>query len=133
MNFKCFKRRFRSNSVLTRTIPPIQSFKMQVHVSIIILLPIFTCLWVYFLILVVDSFTPKQSIEIKTTEENNIRNITQNMFPLKNKNKSDVSNKKKSFHVPKFMLELYENNKVEGKKMEGPDVVRSVIPTHSGK
>lgn len=131
MDLKCFKRRFRS--VLTLTISHFQSSTMHVHVGIIILAPIFMCLWIYFLVLIVDILVPKPNTDIRSTERNYIvRNITPNIFPVKNKTKSDVNNKKKNFHVPKFMLELYENNRIEGKKFKPPDVVRSLIPTHAG-
>lgn len=40
-----------------------------------------------------------------------------------------MKNKKIKYHIPKFMLELYEKNK--GNK--GVDVVRSLIPKQAGK
>lgn len=50
-------------------------------------------------------------------------------FALKN---SSISAKnKKKIHIPKFMLELYENNK--NNRRNRADVVKSLIPKHTSE
>lgn len=54
-------------------------------------------------------------------------NITYNTNELPKKN-----NVRNNVHVPKFMLELYENNKNKINNYTIPEVVRSVIPKSAG-
>lgn len=54
-------------------------------------------------------------------------------FSVKNASMKVEASKKKTLHVPKFMLELYEKNRIEGMNEEQPDVVRSLIPSHAGE
>ncbi|XP_018566329.1 bone morphogenetic protein 10-like [Anoplophora glabripennis] len=106
------------------------------YVSLIILIPMLICLWVYFLILVRESIIAKSSTSIQL----NIIDAPgiPTKYWAKNSTSGDsikggvVPKKKKLIHVPKFMLELYEKNKIEGNANTRPDVVRSVIPTQTG-
>lgn len=80
--------------------------------------------------------TPSNTVQLNiiTTQRilengNTNENVT---FP--NKTEMDTNSRdKKSIHVPKFMLELYEKNRKEGKNLHQSDVVKSLIPTHSGE
>lgn len=109
------------------------------HISLIILTPILICLWIYFLIIVTENiftYSPK-SLQLNIINKNSVIEHTssdENVWS-ENKTKTDaVGNRsKKNFHVPKFMLELYEKNRKHGKNLRKSDVVKSLIPTHAGE
>ncbi|KAJ8979264.1 hypothetical protein NQ317_012734 [Molorchus minor] len=106
------------------------------HVGFIILTPILICLWIYILILLKDTFAskPSTSIELNIIDAKDIVNNFNTKTNSSEYNSKSVgtSRKKKTVHVPKFMLELYEKNKSGRKSKERPDVVRSLIPTDAG-
>lgn len=109
------------------------------HLSLIILTPILICLWIYFLIIITGNLisspttTPNPNINNGNSEIEKL--IEKEYFLSSNKTKLDavVNKTKKGFHVPKFMLELYEKNQKEGKNLHKTDVVKSLIPSHAGK
>ncbi|XP_072395586.1 bone morphogenetic protein 10-like [Diabrotica undecimpunctata] len=104
------------------------------YLPVIISLPILVCLWIYFLIILRNIFLPPTSIHLNFIESpGNISSVIKNLAENNPVVKNDSSVKKrKKIHVPKFMLELYEKNKI-GRTDDGksPDVVRSLIPTHA--
>lgn len=109
------------------------------HISLIILTPILICVWIYFLIIITENLlsSPPHSLHLNIVNTNA---VIQNTNLIQNdtngsKMKTDTTNNKnkKSFHVPKFMLELYEKNLKEGKNSHKSDVVKSLIPTHAGE
>lgn len=57
-----------------------------------------------------------------------------NLSEIEEKNTENGGGKRKfKHHVPKFMLELYENGRNNGKNYTKPDIVRSLIPKTAGK
>lgn len=110
------------------------------HISLIILTPILICLWIYFLIIITENiFTySSKSLQLNIINKNSVieHTISDENVSSETKIKTDVisgNRSKKNFHVPKFMLELYEKNRKHGKNLQKSDVVKSLIPTHAGK
>lgn len=109
------------------------------HISLIILTPFLICLWLYFLIIVTENLLsyPPKTVQLNILNKNS---VIENAFSKENTSNVDrikiVTNnnkRKKRVHVPKYMLELYEKNRKEGKNLQKSDVVKSLIPTHAGK
>lgn len=42
-------------------------------------------------------------------------------------------NMPKQYHIPKIMLELYEKNKIKNQNFTNSDIIRSLVPKHTGK
>lgn len=107
------------------------------HISLIILTPILICLWIYFLIIITENFVicPPKTLQLNLIKTNSDIEDTTGIENVSNSVKINSVNiqSKKTVHVPKFMLELYENNRKEGKNLQKSDVVKSLIPTHAGK
>lgn len=108
------------------------------HMSLIILTPILISLWIYFLIIIVESFFqhPTKPLQLNIINKNGVieKTVVKENDSSENNSKNNETNTKnrKSFHVPKFMLELYEKNRREGKNLQNSDIVKSLIPSHSG-
>ncbi|XP_044272345.1 bone morphogenetic protein 10-like [Tribolium madens] len=97
--------------------------------NVFILVPLVVLLWICLLVLLKNNLA-NTSIQLNiNTNTNTIANI---VTKLPNKTDNSVPVNKKKYHVPKFMLELYEQNKVKRDNLTSPDVVRSLIPKHSG-
>ncbi|KAJ3658866.1 hypothetical protein Zmor_010583 [Zophobas morio] len=92
------------------------------------LVPLFVLSWICLLILIRNNL-PHTSIQLNiNANRNTISNYNFQTTPKHNEQK----NKIKKYHVPKFMLELYERNKMKKDNRTLPDVVRSLIPKHAG-
>lgn len=108
------------------------------HISLILLTPVLICLWLYFLIIITENLLsyPPTSVQLNILNKNN---VTENVLLKENISNADTikidnnNGRKESVHVPKYMLELYEKNRKEGKNLQNSDVVKSLIPTHAGK
>lgn len=104
------------------------------YLPVIISIPILICLWIYFLILLRNSILQSTAVNLNIIDAKN--NTAERCKEVNSSGLvKDIGGfkKRKKIHVPKFMLELYEKNKIGGKGVKRPDVVRSVIPTHAGK
>ncbi|CAH1977986.1 unnamed protein product [Acanthoscelides obtectus] len=86
------------------------------------------CLWIYILI----NLKNRAFSNISTSIEFNIVGSDRISVKLNNKSGGSEARKKKLVHVPKFMLELYEKNKIGNATRNAPDIVKSLIPTHAG-
>lgn len=108
------------------------------HISLIILTPILIFLWVYFLIIITENLfqNPTKPLQLNIINKNSVIEstiFTENVSGEISSKINETNNKnRKTFHVPKFMLELYEKNRKEGKNLQNSDVVKSLIPSHSG-
>ncbi|RZC38192.1 bone morphogenetic protein 10 [Asbolus verrucosus] len=96
------------------------------------LIPLTIITWICMLVLLRNILVSNTSIQFNIkTDKNTMANY--NLFSKPSKrNGSGVQKNKTKYHVPKFMLELYEKNKVERNNRSSPDVVRSLIPKHAG-
>ncbi|KAJ8943238.1 hypothetical protein NQ318_009929 [Aromia moschata] len=106
------------------------------HVSLIVITAIILCLWLYCFFLLKQNSTSNTatSIEVNIIDAKRVVTDLKSNANVSAQNGKGVGvfKNKKTVHVPKFMLELYEKNKSGRKPNEKPDVVRSLIPTHAG-
>nr|CAH7756993.1 unnamed protein product [Callosobruchus chinensis] len=87
------------------------------------------CLWIYIVINIKNRTFPN----VSTSIELNIVGSDRIPVTLSNRTSSGGNGKKKKLvHVPKFMLELYEKNRVGNATRNSPDIVKSLIPIHAG-
>lgn len=96
------------------------------------LVPLLLVLWIFVLLIIKNSFVTNTSIEVNIMDHN-INGITNVERELNFRGDVKQPQKKTKYHVPKFMLELYEKNKSSRKKYAEADLVRSLIPTQAGK
>ncbi|XP_066137944.1 bone morphogenetic protein 10-like [Euwallacea fornicatus] len=106
------------------------SYKM--YLGYFILVPLLLVFWIYIVLLIRNNFISNTSIEVniignedseivgKVTKRN-ITGITEKVVK---------SVRKIKYHVPKFMLELYEKNK-SARRSDNADLVRSLIPAQA--
>lgn len=86
--------------------------------------------WLFSVGIVKNETNRKTAIEVNIVENNCLEE------PVVNETSKSVFIKGKvKQHVPKFMLDLYENSKSVRKNdmpKSTPDIVRSVVPMHAG-
>lgn len=91
------------------------------------------CLLVIVVVWMISYGLMKHDINENKIEVNIIRKDT---YKANESGKNVGTNPKVKHHVPKYMLDLYERSKSVKKDTlsnSTPDVVRSVVPTHTGK
>lgn len=76
----------------------------------------------------------KDFIMVKNSNTSVSINVMRAFYIQNVKSDENLTKTKKKIkcHISKFMLELYENNKI-GINNSNADVVRSVVPKHAGK
>ncbi|EFA09252.1 bone morphogenetic protein 10 [Tribolium castaneum] len=96
--------------------------------NVFILVPLVILLWISLLLLLKNSLNTSIQLDINTSTNTLAKIATK----IPNRIENTVPVNKKKYHVPKFMLELYEQNKVKRDNLTRPDVVRSLTPKHAG-
>lgn len=78
-----------------------------------------------------NNFVPNASLEVNINDETEDKRALGNFFSFEDAGNSKVRGR---IHVPKFMLDLYENRKRNNcvLNFSEADVIRSVIPTSAG-
>ncbi|XP_050308362.1 bone morphogenetic protein 10-like [Anthonomus grandis grandis] len=91
------------------------------HSGYLLILPVVILLWISIILIIKNSFISNTSIEVNIIDQKSFMSD------------KTVQKKKIKYHVPKFMLELYEQNKGTPKMDLKADLVRSLIPSQAEK
>lgn len=95
----------------------------------VVLAPLLFGLWIFLVALLRNVVISNTSIEVNVIGHNynNNSSIRNGDYEI-----SEKKMRKIKYHIPKFMLDLYEKNKSR-KSGNNADLVRSLIPSETGK
>lgn len=99
----------------------------------LVLAPLLFGLWIFLVVLLRNVVVSNTSIEVNVIGHNYNNNSSIRSGDYRGENEiSENRVRKIKYHIPKFMLDLYEKNKSR-KSGNNADLVRSLIPSETGE